>query len=122
MKIFKILNKKNLIALILSIGCMIFAIANVFIKSEPIRMGIWVVLIIVFALDYIALMDEWMKEKKARLAAEFSYTEAVQLIDKIFHHVAYSDIPEKQRLELENYIVKEETGLLTRVTERNKEL
>lgn len=122
MKIFKILNKKNLIALILSIGCMIFAIANIIIKSESIRMGIWVVLIIVFILDYLALMDEWMKEKKVRLATEFSYSEAVMLIDKIINHVVYSDIPEKQRLELENYIVKEETGLLTRVTERNKKL
>lgn len=83
-------------------------------------MGIWVVIIIVFALDYIALMDEWMKEQKKRRATEFSYIEAVQLIDKIINHVAYSDIPEKQRLELENFIVKEEAGLLTRVTERKK--
>lgn len=112
--------KKYLIALILSIGCMIFAIANIFIKSEPIRMGIWVVIIIVFALDYIALMDEWMKEQKKRRATEFLYIEAVQLIDKIINHVAYSDIPEKQRLELENFIAKEEAGLLTRVTERKK--
>ena len=71
MKIFKLLNKKNLIALILSIGCMIFAIANIFIKSEPIRMGIWVVIIIVFALDYIALMDEWMKKKRRDLQQNF---------------------------------------------------
>ncbi len=85
-------------------------------------MGIWVVFIIVFALDYMALMDEWMKEQKKRWATELSFKEAVQLIDRIMNHVAYSDIPEKQRLELENFIVKEEAGLLTRVTERNKKL
>lgn len=64
-------------------------------------------------------MDE---KKKARLATEFSYTEAVMLIDKIINHVAFSDIPEEQRLELENFIVKEEAGLLTRITERNRKL
>lgn len=57
----KNVNIKTKIAVVISILCMIAAVANIFVNNEIIRVIIWSGVAIVFALDFCVMLENNMK-------------------------------------------------------------
>lgn len=65
----KNVNIKTKIAVVISILCIVVSIANIFLNKEPLRIIIWTGVTVVFALDFIVMMENNTKLLK-KLYAE----------------------------------------------------
>lgn len=106
----KNVNIKTKIAAVISILCMIAAVANIFVMNEIIRVIIWSGVIIVFALDSCVMLENNMKIAKEMFFERqkaLSYERLLlHVIDMLREDVSAEQIIDKIDKELEEKEIK----------------
>ena len=94
MKIFRKMNIKSKVALILSGIALIVATINIFAPNEIRRTTVWVVVILVWVLDYMIILQQYEKICKKLEVAQYEIGNLKESYISMGRYIDHMNLPE----------------------------
>ena len=100
MKIFRKMNIKSKVALILSGIALIVATINIFAPNEIRRTTVWVVVILVWVLDYMIILQQYEKICKKLEVAQYEIENLKVSYISMGRYIDHMNLPELDDIDL----------------------
>lgn len=100
MKIFRKMNIKSKVALILSGIALIVATINIFAPNEIRRTTVWVVVILVWVLDYMIILQQYEKICKKLEVAQYEIENLKVSYISMGRYIDHMNLPELDDIDI----------------------